>query len=465
MLRGPRQEHIVTLAGASMIAPTKQDKKARISNRLLIFCLILIAFGAGFFKVFHRRQPALFQIRPIAKSSNDEPRFRSHFVSTRKYVHTHAASLIELKDGRIRAFWFSGSLEGSPDVEIHSAVFDPDRDQWGPEHKVANGESTRRSVLRRIKRIGNPVPGRAADGTLWLFYVTVSVGGWSGSSITAMTSSDEGETWSPARRLISSPFLNNSTLVKGTPFLYADGTLGLPVYHQFIGRFGELLHLDSNGAVIDKQRLSAGDYSLQPIVLIRSAREALALLRYSGAEHPYRVISTMTNDAGQHWTPPVKSSLSNPGAALSGVVLPDGRILVALNNLEKGRDLLSLVISGDGGTTWRTVYPLEDQLATRLNGSPDQCLDEAQYLRTIEGLARATDPTVTEAGAYSESTKRQMCEAQRCSFEFSYPYLIQTQRGDFHLVYTWNRSFIKHVRFNQSWLERRLGKPADGQLH
>jgi predicted neuraminidase len=34
--------------------------------------------------------------------------------------------------------------------------------------------------------------------------------------------------------------------------------------------------------------------------------------------------------------------------------------------------------------------------------------------------------------------------------------LLQTRRGDFHLVYTWNRTFIKHVQFNQAWLDQQL---------
>jgi hypothetical protein len=36
--------------------------------------------------------------------------------------------------------------------------------------------------------------------------------------------------------------------------------------------------------------------------------------------------------------------------------------------------------------------------------------------------------------------------------------LIQTRSGDFHLVYTWNRSFIKHVQFSRAWLDQQLGK-------
>jgi len=301
---------------------------------------------------------------------------------------------------------------------------------------------------------------RAANGQIRLFYVTVSVGGWGGSSVTMTTSPDDGKTWTPARRLITTPFFNLSTLVKGTPFLYADGTIGLPVYHEFIGKFGELLRLDKTGAVIDKQRLSSGNDSLQPVLLAQSDRKAIALMRYAGDQLPKRVLRVSTDDAGQHWSRPEKSALSNPNAALSGVVLADGKILVALNDIESGRDQLSLVASHDGGVTWKTVITLEDQ--TALRGQP---LDRARFLETTGTLARDSDATVPNPADYSRAAAAQMCRGAGCGFEFSYPYLIQARNGDIHLVYTWNRSFIKHVRFNQAWLDQRLSEKGNDPVH
>jgi predicted neuraminidase len=63
-----------------------------------------------------------------------------------------------------------------------------------------------------------------------------------------------------------------------------------------------------------------------------------------------------------------------------------------------------------------------------------------------------------ELNAYAATAKSAMCKDGDCGFEFSYPYLIQTKNGDFHLVYTWNRSFIKQIWFNQAWIDQRLNK-------
>ena len=427
------------------------------SRHVLMLYLMLIAFGAAFYKIAHQPSVALFQAAAISAQTDDAvPAIHTHFVSTQQNISTHAASLVELGNGQLRAFWFAGSREGAQDVEIRSAVFDPEKNQWSAEHSVANRADTQQALRRYVKKLGNPVALRATDGTLWLFYVTVSLGGWAGSSITAITSNDDGASWNPARRLITSPFINVSTLVKGEPFLYADGTMGLPVYHEFIGKFGELLRIGNDGEILDKQRLSSGKFSLQPVVLIKNPQQALVLMRYAGKK-PMRVIATATENAGQHWSAPMKINLANPNAAIAGVVLSDGRILAALNNIEEGREALSLVVSTDGGANWKSLYQLEDQQGVSI--------EPTRYAQLASDLAQAAEAGITDAAAYAKSAQRIQCRDQRCGFEFSYPYLVQTQSGDFHLVYTWNRSFINHVQFTRAWLDKQMEKVNDVKPH
>ncbi len=435
----------------------------RTAGQWVLLGLVVVAFGAAAAKVARRVPPAHF-LAPErtdaarmgtaaagAPDAGDGAGWQGEFVSTRKFVHTHAASLVELSDGRVRAFWYAGTDEGTQDVTIQTAVFDPRTRRWSPERMVTNRERTQRELFRYVKKVGNPVAARAADGALWLFYVTVSVGGWSGSSITAICSQDEGETWSRARRLVTSPFLNQSTLVKAPPVAYADGTMGLPVHHEFMGKFGELLRLDGAATLIDKTRLSAGRACLQPVVLIEDAARALVLMRYTGKVRPNRVISATTDDGGRTWSRPVRSALSNSDAALTGLVLPDGRMLVALNNTEDKREALSLVVSGDGGVTWKTICVVEDK-----SGAEWQGLDDAHYAAAIETLARGTRGAGPAAEDFAASVKKQMRSPKGWSFEFSYPSLLRTRDGEFHLVYTWNEAFMKHVQFSQAWLDRRL---------
>ena len=435
-----------------------QVAKSRATSRRLLPLLVLtlIAFFCGFFKSFNRPAPASFLPPADVGQADAAPTLRTYFVSTAGGPHRHAPSLVELRDGRLRAFWFSGSREGASDVEIRSAVFDPRLGQWGAETTVIDRMTTQRALWRYVKKLGNPVVERSVDGKLHLYYVTVSLGGWAGSSITTMDSGDDGLSWSSPRRLITSPFLNISTLVKGAPFHYADGTIGLPVYHEFIGKFAEVLRLDTGGAVLDKQRLTHGRSALQPVVLVRDVARAQVLMRH-GEGGLNRVMGTTTEDAGQHWAPPANTELANPSAAVAGVALPGGTLLTVLNNIESNRDALSLLASNDGGLTWRLLHTLEDQRA--LGGQP---IDPAAYAVGIQALAQETltaqgaKSSIANAQAFAAASSKIMCIEQRCNYEFSYPYLILTARGDVQLVYTWNRSFIKHVEFSHAWIEARL---------
>ncbi|TNC96794.1 MAG: BNR/Asp-box repeat protein [Gallionellaceae bacterium] len=380
----------------------------------------------------------------------------SYFASSRFGVQTHAASLVELNDGRARAFWFSGTREGASDVTINSAVFDPANDAWSDEQVVTGRSDTQRGLHRYISKVGNPVATRAPDGSLWMFYVTVSMGGWAGSSISMLTSNDEGESWSAPRRLITSPFMNISTLVKSPPFFYSDGTMGLPVYHEFISKYAEILRLDKTGKVIDKQRLaSGGQGTLQPVMLIRNEKEATVLTRYAGKDESPRAMSMVTADGGSRWSKPTESAMKNSNAALAAMVLPDGKWLAVFNDQEQGRENLSLQISRDGGATWEELRRLEEM--SRLRGA---ALDEAACTGLVEGLARSSDAKLEQdaqrLAGYVESAKHWVRSDGGCHFEFSYPYMIQAHNGDIHVAYTWNRTFIKHVVFDSLWLQQRL---------
>lgn len=422
------------------------------SHRVLLGLILLACVVAGY-KLSHRVDThTSFQV-PTYFSSSSAAKISTDFVSKQQNISTHAASLIELKNGRLRAFWFAGSREGAQDVTIRSAAFDGT--QWSEERDIINRVQTQYALLRYVKKVGNPVAVRAPDGAIYLYFVTVSLGGWAGSSISMMSSRDEGETWSVPRRLITSPFINISTLIKGTPFFYSDGTIGLPVYHEFLGKFGELLHLSAAGEVLDKQRLSAGKAGIQPVMLIQNPQQALVLMRYTGAP-PMRVIATQTNDGGKTWNAPSKTNLPNPDAAITGTVLENGRMVLVLNNLEQGRNALSIMASRDNGATWQEIFELEKQ--------PAQAVKPDEFLRQNAQLALTSDAHIADANAYAKSAQRNKCEGENCGYEFSYPYIIQTHNGDFELVYTWNRSFIKHVKFNRAWLDARV-KEADATSH
>ena len=416
--------------------------------RYCLLAVLLSAFALAVLKMAGQPDPSPFQPTLIEAAHGAKPIFASGFASTGKTRLVHAPSMVELGDGRIMAFWFAGSREGAADVVIHSSVYDPTTMRWTEEKTVASRLQTQADVHRYVRKLGNPVPMMDATGKLWLFYVS-AIGGWSTSAVNLITSLDEGEHWSPARRLVTSPFLNLSTLVKTPPFFYRDGTIGLPVYHEMLGKFGELLRLDKSGTVVSKQRLSHGRRTLQPLVLIENERDALALMRYSGPA-PRRARKVASRDGGKHWSAPEPSELPNPDSAMAGTALADGRLLVVLNHNEVMRDELSLVSSNDQGRHWQVLYRFEDERRWRR-----RTFSEAAFAKNTMRLVEKTDATIENSEDYIAAVRDTMCKGHPCRFQFDYPYLIQDRNGIFHLLYTWNRAYIKHVRFNRAWLEAR----------
>ena len=393
-------------------------------SRIIALCFLLLVAVIGFLHIDSRPAWAPFVISPAlqaeeemdesppAKSKTSAPTAQSNWLPDTGAASVHAASLIALKDGAIRAFWFAGSREGAADVAIYSSVYDPRSANWSAPTVVMDRVSAQKGLLRYIAKLGNPVPSRLADGRLQLFFVTVSLGGWAGSSISAIISDDEGLTWSNPQRLISSPLLNLSTLVKSPSVMFADGLLGLPAYHEWIGRFGEFLRVDA-GQVIDKRRMSSGRSAIQPLIFVNGVQDASAYFRQTRSSGlPKQIPVSRTETAGQHWQQSDDLAIANPNSAVTGLTLNSGARVLALNNIEAGRYRLVLMMSDSKSDQWQVVEVLED----------DEALPEAQRK------------------------------------EFSYPYLITVNCDDAHLVYTWDRKKIRHRYFSGASLKHMLMK-------
>lgn len=340
-----------------------------------------------------RFDPEEYRLSPVEKT---EPLFQSGFVteggSGRK---VHSGTLAELPDGRLMAAWFAGSREGAKDVAIHAAYW---QGAWSRPFVLLSRQQAEEELGRPLRKLGNPVLFLDASERLWLFFVTVSLGGWSTSSISYKYSDDGGLHWRAARRLVTSPLANLSTLVRGRPLGYADGGIALPAYHELAGKFGELLRLDANGRLLDKSRMGDGRSGIQPSLVAFDGSRALAYLRSVG-DTP-RIMASSSTNAGLSWSPPRPSPLPNPDASVAALRTADGRYLMAYNPAELGRGSLALALSRDG-ERWRKLMDLQ-------RGSLED--------------------------------------------EYSYPFLLRTRNGEYHLIYTWQRTRMAHVRFNQAWL-------------
>ena len=432
---------------------------SNVSGNFLLVGLIAIAFAAAAYKVSNRPMQTTFAgpdalVLPKLQQPTSKvgPNFQMQFVSSVPGKAVHAPSVVELSDGSLRAVWFSGSREGAGDVTIQTAVFNNDSQQWGPESILFDRNWLQRGLWRYVKKIGNPVIARAPDGALNLWMVNVSLGGWAGSSITWSRSTDDGSSWSPPKRLITSPFLNISTLIKAAPVFMENGQISLPVYHEFITKFAEVLRIDSNGHVLDKVRIPESQTSLQPVVLVTSVQSAQAFMR---ATQGGQVMTSTTQDAGQTWAVATPLALPNPNSALAGVVLQDGSRWLAFNPTTAGREKLALTRLDD---LVKKEIDLEPPKQNTNKASP---LSVQEYAAVLGAELKFHGVTDSDIAAYVGSAQRQLCTGANCAQEFSYPFLLQSRDGTLHLVYTWHRTRIKHISLDPSALSTSLTQAHD----
>ncbi|MDG1893479.1 MAG: exo-alpha-sialidase [Fuerstiella sp.] len=329
------------------------------------------------------------------------PKYQTSFVEPEDGAPSvHAATITRLSDGQLLAAWFGGTREGAKDVSIYCSRRPQQSQQWSAPTIIASRQQTSRDLSRYIRKLGNPVLFTGNDGRVWLFYVTVSVGGWSGSSITAMHSDDLGQTWSAARRLVTSPFLNVSTLVKGRGVQCESGHFLLPVYHEFVRKFGEVLTVDRDGKIVNKTRLTAHNGAIQPWLVPIDEQRSRAFYRNSGGSTHAMLSNDLTDIFAAVRGTAEPTDMPNPNSAVAVVRRHTGGFLMVCNPATEGRNQLSLAVSADG-QVWKQIHDIE--LSVR-------------------------------------------------SDEFSYPYLIKGSPGNYHLVYTWKRTKIRHVAFNEQWL-------------
>ena len=355
-------------------------------------------------------QKPVFVIPEYRTSDQDsEPVLEEAFISGNLTREVHSSTAIELINGDIRVFWYGGTREGSKDTSIYSRMLNRADNSWSDIEEVMTRQTVARETHRYIRKLGNPVALVNGD-EIWLFFVSVSVGGWAGSAINLSVSEDNGTTWGPVKRLISSPFMNLSTLVKNTPLLTEKGDVILPAYHEFLGKFAELLQLDNSGNITNKYRISHGREAIQPVLLPADTTHATAFMRNTSARQPGKLWFSRSQDNLADWTALEALTLPNPDAAITVVQLniPD-ELLLVFNNHPTERDDISMAYRSDSSAAWQLVYRFE----------------------TAVGSENIHNP-------------------------FSYPFLLQTHDGNFHLFYTWKREHIKHVYFNRAALLKML---------
>ena len=331
-----------------------------------------------------------FDQRPIAITRGDT-------------IQVHSASAIELPNGDLRCYWFGGTREGHRDVSIWSSRWDHVSGTWDAPVVSLERRWLEQETGLNLRKLGNPVAFLRGD-SVELFVVGVSMGGWSGSAVYHLVSTDQGRTFSDPRRLNVSPFLNISTLVRygAHPSADGDGVI-VPCYHEFVVKYPCWIRLNENRQVSMFSSAQQAKGFLQPSQ-ISAEGTPITFLRDTHEEGAVHVLRKTEQSSGNLKL--ARLPIPNPNSAVAALAL-EGGILLACNDSPSERDRLSLLYQDYDSldAPWRMIREVE---------TPEKAPDEQDI----------DDP------------------------RYSYPWLMQTSDGVLHLFYTWNRSEIRHLRFD-----------------
>lgn len=260
------------------------------------------------------------------------------------------------------AFWFAGSRESAPDVQIAAAQFERVGQHWSAARFVANREAIAEQLGFGVRRLGNPVAWRDAQGRIHLFVVGTGWGGWAAARIVHLRQVEPTQDFSAlrfdVRRVLPLAWWwNISSLVRSAPLPLADGGMVLPAYFELGIKYPLALRFDAAGEFLGMVRISARTHLLQPTLLMRSEVHWLALMRDQRPEGKIAVAQTL--NGGQTWADLPDLPLHNPDSSVAALGLAPQFAVLAHNPLPKTRARLDLSASSDAQHWFTEATPAQ----------------------------------------------------------------------------------------------------------
>jgi predicted neuraminidase len=386
------------------------------SNRAIWGLVALLTIPAGLFGEEKTLVDAavLKQADGLQRANSGEGYIESYLPVL--YPSSHAANLLQLRNGDLLCVWFSGTWEGKSGVGIVISRRAKGSKRWGPARLIDR---------REAESFQNPVLFEAPDGTVHLFHTTQKADeGEANSQVLHTISIDHGKTWSSPQVL----FAKGGSFTRHPLEVLPDGAWLLPMTYvtsKGIGQGSETNYpameiSRDNGKTWTECLLPKAEGKVQPTVVKLAANEYVAFFRDRAGNWIYRSVSA----DGCHWTQPEATALPNNNASVQAIRLHDGAIAIAFDNSHTDRSgarpiaglrkPLTVALSRDGGLTWSEVRDIE-------TGRPGYGMEEQKP---------------KEPGRE----------------EYSYPTILQTRDGMIHVAFTYRRQTIKVVSFPESWI-------------
>ena len=340
--------------------------RSRLFRALAALLLLLLVWGLEQARKPPAPAPAQ-ALWPAAPGVAEAPRFKAvaqgQIPMPQGARAAHASSLLAMPAGHaalLTAFWFAGDRESAPNVQIAASQWDRSSQTWRAARYVVNRQTMGEQLGFGLRRLGNPVAWLDGAGRMHLFVVATGWGGWAAGRVLHLVQSSASNDLAelrfvPERVLPLSWLWNTSFLVRNNPLQLADGGMELPVHFELGIKYPVALRFDAQGHFSGMERISRRNYLLQPTLLMQGPQQWLALMRDERPEG--RVGAAQTLDGGRSWQDLPDLALVNPDAAVNGIGLREGRMLLVHNSSPHSRSVLDLSASADG-RQWHTVAAL-----------------------------------------------------------------------------------------------------------
>ncbi len=390
--------------------------------RVVLPWVLLFATVAG-------AEEALYESRLVFEPTDQTP------------GHVHASCVVECPNGDLLAAWyengtplsppyFSAQGDKSDDVRIGGARLPKGADRWNAPFVMADtfGVSD-----------NNPCLAIDGAGRLWLVYATllgVPENTWGSALVQYRIASDYQRpgrpAWFAARVLVPHPTgfetaLRNALpkrvrekestdawlgkrlkdplqvrlgwMPRAHPLRRSDGAMLLPLGNENFGVVSMAITKDGGGTwtISDAVPLAGLE---QPTVT--EAPDGTLLAFFRSADDEVHIRRSVSTDGGMTWSLPTLTDRVHPFSGLEILYLKNGHLLLIYNDQEDSpRDRLAVSISADDGKTWKWTRHLENTPGGR----------------------------------------------------FDYPSVIQAKDGSLHATYSYNLKTVKHVHFNEAWVQ------------
>jgi len=382
---------------------------------LAAFAIAPTAFGQNAAALKALVDPSVVKLADGIERFNPELGLREVYLPI-LYPSSHAANLLELKNGDVLCVWFSGSWEGSSGVGIVMSRRPKGSRNWGATVLIDRHPGV---------SYQNPVLFQEPDGTLDLYHSTQDAdAGEANAHVLHLVSHDNGATWTTPELLFGKP----GAFTRHPVVILDDGSWLLPLSYVTSAGIGagsetnySVTEISRDHGATWKECVMAGTLArIQPSVVPLAPGRLLAFLRSRAGDFIY----SSTSSDGCTWSRAKATVLPNNNASVQAFRLRDGHLVIAFDNSSRApghgdglRKPLSVALSKDDGKTWPYVRDIE--------------AGRAGY-----GLAEQTP---------KESGRE----------EYSYPSIMQTRDGEILVAFTYRRQTIKVVSFKEDWIEQK----------